>query len=104
MGSEVRSSVLGRMTWRCPETSKQRYEVGCWKCEPRAQGSDPGCVHTFESSLQVSSIEVVNMEKITWGICESRKGVWALSSGAPNTDSRGQNDQSARERKGVGRE
>lgn len=56
MGLEVRSSILGRMTWRCG--------VGCWKCELRAQGSDPGCVHIFESSLQMSSIEVVNVETV----------------------------------------
>lgn len=63
--------------------------------------SDPGYVRTFESSLRVSSTEVVNLEKITWGIGAARKGVWALSSGAPNADSRGQKDHSARERKGA---
>lgn len=40
------------------------------------------------------------MEKITWEISTAGKGIWALSFGAPNSDSRG-DDQPAGERKVV---
>lgn len=41
------------------------------------------------------------MEKISWEITTAGKGIWALSSGAPSTDSRGEKDQPAREGKIV---
>lgn len=66
--------------------SKWKWRAGGWLCEPRVQGSDPGWIHTRESSWQISSIWLWEWMRSPRKKCREKRhlGTELWSSSSPN--------------------